>query len=227
MKLPNKINGPPGGWSYIVPETAVAFSGKASLTQLLDAVRQHYTASGYEVPKDLEAKIEAFLCERLDSYCIDDFGRQPLSIGEQLSHSFHAVLQGTATLVSWVAGGSQRVAQELADSRALVCSTCPHNQPPQGCTGCNIGALTNLVAKVAGGRKTTSDAVLHSCNVCSCGLKAKVWLPLATMWPHMPERQRARLPAFCWLVKENAARAELEKSSAQLPQSTAPAMSIS
>lgn len=201
-QLPNKTNAPPGGWSYIVPETKVSFSGRASMTQLLGDLKAHYAASGYEAPKNLEDLVEQFLCERLEGYCVDETGRQPISVSEQIAHSFHTVLQGTATLVSWVAGGGERVSQEQADARASVCSTCPHNQDPAGCTGCNIGALRSLVNKVVGPRKTKDDAALKACNICSCGLQAKVWLPHATIWPHMSERQRSRLPERCWLITE-------------------------
>lgn len=202
MPLPNKVNTPPGGWAYRIPETGKTIGGCASLTQLLGRVREHYRAAGYAEPKDLEAKIEAYICNTVEGYCSDEFGRTPLTISEQMSHSFHAVLQGTATLVSWVAGGSERVSQEQAELRAKVCVGCEHNLPPVGCTGCNIGALQNLVNKIVGGRKTSVDEQLKACNVCSCGLRAKVHLPHATIWPHMSEKQRSRLPDFCWLKLE-------------------------
>lgn len=203
--LPNLTNAPPGGWRYRVPETGQKFEG-ASLSGLIENLKAHYHANGYELPDSLPALIEAYVCGEVGEYCDGNASSLPKTervTGGGLAHTFHVVLQGTKTLISWVAGGGERVSQALADERAATCATCPENVNPEGCTGCNIAELLRIGEKVAGTRKTTSDASLNACRVCSCLLKAKVWIPHKNLWPHMSEEQKLRLPQACWLVKES------------------------
>jgi hypothetical protein len=187
-----------------VPETgkdSPRFADSASLKQWLTA---HYKANGYELPGDIMAKVEAFICEREVDYCIGDstLSTSSTTPRSNLAHTFHVVVQGTRTLVSWMAKGMQFVPQEQANARAAVCANCPFNDEPQGCTNCNMDTLRKLAEGLIGTRTTPHSSQLKACRVCSCQLAAKVWLPLRTLLDHMPDEQVARLPAHCWLVTE-------------------------
>lgn len=202
--LPNLTNGPPHEWRYRVPETGQFFQN-ASLSGLMETLRSHYRSNGYAIPDSLLNLIEAYICGEEPEYCSGNASSLPKTervTGGGLAHTFHVVLQGTKTLISWVAGGGERVSQAIADGRAATCATCPENVNPEGCSGCNIAELLRIGEKVAGTRKTSSDASLNACRVCSCLLKAKVWIPHKNLWPHMNEEQKLRLPTACWLVRE-------------------------
>lgn len=198
LQLPNKTNCPPGGWKYRVPQTGQWFEGP-SLANLIDQLKAHYAANGYDVPGDLEQKIEDSTCARMPDYCT---GNNPAPLKPQLALTFHTVVQGSKTLLSWFANGREFVSTEKAEKRASVCAGCQFNEPPEGCTGCNIRSLRALVEKLVGGRKTSLDSRLKSCRVCYCQLAAKVWLPQPILWRHMEDEQKERLPAHCWLVTE-------------------------
>lgn len=207
--LPNKTNSPPGGWRYRVPQTGQLFTG-VSEHQLLVQLEHHYRATGYTKPTNLKELVEEFICSAIPDYCTGNEPARPVG-----GFSFHTVIQGTRTIGSWLLssfakGARQYVPQAQADARASVCATgvnggsCPFNDQPEGCTGCNSGAMKETLRFVVGDRHTAFDNQLKSCRVCNCGLFAKVHLPHAVLWDNMPLDQRAKLPDWCWLVKEAA-----------------------
>jgi hypothetical protein len=207
--LPNTTTAPPGGWRYRAPETGQLFRG-ASLSDLISQLNAHYRANGYDTPlAGFKPLIEDYICAETPETCDDSYVRpatqtESVGVAGQLAHTFHTVLQGTATLVSWLAGGGERVTQQVAEVRAATCASCPENVEPQGCTGCNIGALRAVADRVAGKRTTPHDGALKSCRICACHLRAKVWLPLKILTQHMPAKQQARLPEHCWIKQEAA-----------------------
>ncbi len=201
--LPNHVTAPPGGWRCTVPETGQTFSG-ASEYQLITQLRSHYKANGYPEPADYKAMIEADVCAKQPDYCT---GNNPTYVPVE-GFTFHTVLQGTRTIGQWLwrsglKGARQYVPQEQAEARAAVCVGCPFNDDPQGCTSCNAKSMQEALRIVIGNRNTLLDGQLKSCRVCQCGLKSKVHLPHDVLWDNMPESQRARLPAHCWLVTES------------------------
>lgn len=197
LQLPNTHTAPPGGWRYRAPHTGQPFVG-ASLPDLLHQVRAHYKATGYKQPENLEQLVEENLCAAMPDYCTGN--AQP--VRPTLAHTLHTVLQGTKTLGSWLLGGRHYVEQAVANQRAQVCSSCPMNEEPEGCTSCNRKSLTEAVEKIVGKRSTPYDGQLQACRVCACHLRSKVHLPHAVLWRHMPAEQKERLPAHCWLLTE-------------------------
>lgn len=216
LHLPNLDTAPPklpnheGGWCYKVPETGQDFCG-SSLSELMMNLSAHYKAAGYPQPPNLVRLVEDYICDKIPDYCggqpratrADDAARQGWIAG--LKHTFTNIVTGTQTLAAWIAGGRNYVDADTANARAAVCVTCPENVEPQGCTGCNLNTLHEVVRSVVGSRTTASDSLLKACRVCGCDLRAKVHLPHDVLWKHMPAAQRQQLPEWCWLVRENAA----------------------
>lgn len=201
LRLPNKVSGPPGGWRYRVPETGQVFRG-ASEHQLDSSVIAHYKANNLIAPLDLKARYEAFICEQEPDYCVDMQGRPATRIG--FFHSLQNVLQGTKTLALWKLSGGDLVPAAQAEQRAQVCASCSLNDEPQGCTACNSKTIKDTVLAIVGERRTSVHDRLKACRVCSCFLQAKVQLPHSSIWPHMTDEQKAKLPAPCWLLREAA-----------------------
>lgn len=193
-------NTPPGGWRYKVPETGQDFS-EPSLDSLIQKLLHHYKANGYTPPADLPILIEDFVCNRIPDYCTGNEPIKPRFIAG-MAHTFHMVVQGTRTLISWAGQGFQKVSIERSEVRAEICVSCPNNQEPEGCTACNINGLRDLTDKIAGKQTTKYDGALKACKVCSCQLKAKTRLPIEALWPHMSGEQKAALPERCWLIQE-------------------------
>lgn len=199
-KLPNRTNAPPGGWRYRVPETNQVFTG-VSEHDLIVKLQAHYRINGYPYPDDMPGRIEHYVCSAEPSYCRDASGK-PGKWSSKLAHTFHVVLQGSATLGHWMLKGREFVAQELADRRSATCAICPFNEEPQGCTSCNANALRETVAKLVGSRRSRYHEQLKACKVCHCQLQVKVWLPQAILLAHMPAEQQEQLPEHCWLRTE-------------------------
>lgn len=200
-QLPNRTYAPPGGWRYTVPETGQRFRGVSDY-QLKCELEAHYRANQLQIPSDLDARIEQFVCEQEPDYCTDAHG-QPVRDGRRsFVHEITTVLQGTRTLFAWMAGGRQLVDASLSERRASVCVACPMNQEPEGCTSCNAKTTREVVTQIVGTRQTSLHNQLKACKVCSCWLAAKVQLPHAVLWNHMPPALKEQLPASCWLVTE-------------------------
>jgi hypothetical protein len=202
--LPNRVTAPPGSWRYKVPETNQTFSGPSEQS-LIVQLQAHYRANGYPVPssEDLRPRIEAFICAAVPDYCT---GNEPARFVD--GFSFHTVIQGTRTFAVWIMqsifkGGRQFVSQEKANDRAKTCMSCSFNEQPDGCTGCNSGALKTVIQVIIGARSTPYDEHLRACRICNCLLRAKCHLPFPVLYNNMTDKQKSLLPAHCWLVKES------------------------
>lgn len=202
--LPNHITAPPGSWRYKVPETGQLFNGPSEHS-LISQLQAHYKANGYPIPSsdELKPRIEAFICSTVPDYCTGNEPAKPVD-----GFSFHTVIYGTKTLSKWLIGSlfkgeRQFVSSQQANARASVCTMCNLNEAPQGCTGCNSGALKAAVSTLIGNRSTPFDDRLKSCRVCNCLLSAKVHLPHLVLWDNMPDAQKVVLPEHCWLIKES------------------------
>jgi hypothetical protein len=66
-------------------------------------------------------------------------------------------------------------------------------------------AITALVNRVRGDRRTTLDDKLHSCCLCGCQLSAKIWVPLDILLAHSPAAQIERFETktpWCWMLEK-------------------------
>lgn len=204
LHLPNLTNTPPGGWRYTVPETNWKSGSYTNWPQLLDNLKAHYAAAGYDMPSDIFDKVEAQICAENREYCGDGPSLLSRLVGgvKELRHTFHNALTCLSTLVSNRAGSGERPSQQLADARAAVCVACPQNVAIAPCSTCNMATLNRLVERLVGAAKTASDDQLKFCSVCHCNLKAKVWTKHEAIWNHMSDGKKAALPETCWVITE-------------------------
>lgn len=214
--MPTTLNNwgmtPPGLWRYRIEGIAdpvIAWvTGFYAYNDLEAETLRRMKANGIPAPPDLRQRVVDQLCPQLPPEWCND-GTLMGRVGAAFSHEFTRVMQGTTTLIDWwVSADRAKVPQEEADRRASICSTCPFNSQPAGCTTCNRGVLATLAAKVVGGQPTRHDASLQACSICGCELKAKVWLPLEVLRRHLSTGQMAQFPPphtgfpGCWLREE-------------------------
>lgn len=204
MRLNNQIMTPPGGWSYRVAETKKWFRGYTSIDALRTDLAKHCEVHHLPVPST--ELIQEQVCQELGSgasdWCEDGKGFPVMNlVGGCASLSFQSIKQGTATLAHAVLSG-RRVESAEAERRARICVECDQNREVTSCKGCTAAALNALVDTVRGGRQTSLDGQLFSCCICSCLLRAKIWLPLDILHAHMPEGQNEQLPTHCWKKKD-------------------------
>jgi len=123
-------------------------------------------------------------------------------------------IAGVSTYLEWLGAGGKPVPAPQAEARGSVCVRCPHNMKGDWKTKFTELAAAGIM-KVFGmmndlDLKTSNDANLGLCEVCSCVLGSKVWAPLPHILKHMEPKTKAALWPECW-IKSEAANAE-EKS---------------
>lgn len=181
-------NTPVGGYQYTQKETGQSFSA-ATPDILISKVVAHRRANNLPVPFNVTEEIEMYICHEHPELC------QEVQHNPRKTPTLDLAIKFTKTLV---AAGRDRVDQDEADRRAGICSSCPANQQPAGCTGCKLGIVKRAIEFIAGSRKTAYDSQLKSCNHCGCFNAAQIWLPLDALQSVTSQAENDSLPAHCW-----------------------------
>ncbi len=122
------------------------------------------------------------------------------------------LVAGAKTLVEFLDSGEAPVSAELSEHRAIVCSTCPKNEPGDF-TKWFVRPAAELIKQQiekAQARKlsTPRDDQLNLCTACHCPLKLKVHVPIDWITKRLSEEQMVKLmeaPA-CWIPLESERR---------------------
>lgn len=209
IRCPNSA--PSGYWSYKQPISEVSFN-RQSLKWLVKDVRIHreaMIATGHAEPEfDLRADWQ----ERLfHDMCVQAEGLIPCDEVDENGNSLRKWLGLTdvwrwfGSVQRWKSKGKPFVTPEEAERRATICKGCRKNQPVSGCSGCH--GLLGEVSTFLSGMKTLKDDDLHVCTLCSCFLRAKVWLPMEVVDNEGVDFSTA--PANCWQLEQTPASQEL------------------
>lgn len=201
MRLANRTQvPPPPHFRYRHPVSGAEFTRNAWF-QLRDDVTAHTKGNHY--PDVSDEEIEQQMCENMgadikERFCIGD--------GQTVRGGLHwkDILQGTATLASFLVAGRPLVEQAEAERRASICAKCPRNVTFSKPCGGLCEELQSVVKTIVGGNGTTLDAKLESCSVCKCHLKSKVWVPLDILKKHDAAEHQSEYPDACWLKTHSA-----------------------
>ena len=166
-----------------------------SMHQLVARVVAHRKANNLPVPFNIADIVEEDVCKRREELCE---GYRPAP-PKNKKISLDLAVRLTRTLVA--AGGKRVEIQAEADQRAAICSMCPDNIEPTGCTGCKSGLIKKAVEFIVGSKETPYDSLLKSCKHCGCFNAAQIWLPLDALQKAMSDEESASLPDFCWKRK--------------------------
>lgn len=208
-RFPNWNNSPPGGWRYYVKETGILMRD-TTLGEVINKVNANLESNGFP-PMDrqvLKDQIEEEICKETPDYCTGNDVIPGNPVGRR-NRSINEVISGTKTIGSWVMHllkGKGNASVEEAERRAEICSKCPENINPEGCTSCKQAAVKGLLGKVVP-FKTSKDNELKSCRVCGCYLKLKVCIDQKILEKNMPAYVIKELPDHCWLKPENKTEA--------------------
>lgn len=110
---------------------------------------------------------------------------------------------GVRILSDWLGSGAQVVDKETAQKRANVCIKCPMNQNGNMVTKAIAWAIkeqTDLKSELE--LRVDGEKSLHSCAVCSCWLKLKIWIPMNQLRSEETPEDKAKWPAWCWMKTE-------------------------
>lgn len=191
MKVLEQQITPPGGWRYTQKETGMAFQAN-SFSQLLARVAAHRRGNGLDVAAGWQARFEEDLCQQMSlggtTWC-GEAEAAPSSDSMTVA-DVRRFLKSMRKIVA-ARGQGVFVDQATADSRALICESCPKNRKVRMCAGCD--GVRKLIDEIRGSRTTAHDSELKQCAVCKCDNKVKVWLDLGVV-----DNSGLEFPGHCW-----------------------------
>ena len=192
---------PPNGWRWVQPESGQVFE-HYSRDAFFEAIRNHRLANGYPISADWREEIEDGICRTHPEWG-QTICRRIQSLGARRPISFGAMQSFLNVMGSWTTGIAKGedafVSPEEAQRRAAICAGCEFNVAYGfSCGGCMDRLMRALT--FIGRRETEFDQHLGSCAICSCALKAAVWLPLEVQQSGLNEQLRAEFRAVphCW-----------------------------
>lgn len=186
------VYGDSNGYFWPVEQTKTVVVSLTFKT-LIEAVKKHLTANDVAIPIDLERSMNEFSCAEHPTMCeeIDPDAERKVSLWYMAKKFFTAVISAATTGL---------VSQEEAERRASICSVCPHNKPQElnFCSGCHTAKFVRDAAEALSTRHTSFDNQLDTCELCSCSLKLKVFVPKEGM-----EDKNIQWHPVCWMRPEN------------------------
>ncbi len=190
LKLKPSNETPPDKFRYVFHDghTVHAFDKP----DWIDKTTKYATDNNYPVPS-IEA-MEDQLCRTLSGeWCTG--GDQYSFVSNRFT--FDDFLRGMKTLSAFVIK-DEVVPQEVAESRALICSRCVMNMSIPGCHSCT--GLVDSVMAIKGAKATKNDHLLNSCGICLCANSAQIWVPIERLakstTPEMLEKYKR--VSECW-----------------------------
>lgn len=162
LSLASKTTTPPGGYRYQDEDTNQLFEAP-HMAALVDVVTKHRVANDLEVPKDLPAIIEDWLCQHLPpGVCKNASGRIVKS--GVYYHTAENCVRNTSVLSKTMRREKRNfVAQDVADERAAICIVCEYNSAPLGCLTCR--GVKTMIDSMRHGKTTPYDEKLWVCGI--------------------------------------------------------------
>lgn len=209
----------PGGWEFFDPELGYHYQGKKqgpqtipyeSIDELISHIRRYREAYKKPMLENARLLIHTYLCNKPEvrPYC-----SQPPPIERNL----RSYITGAMVAIKTILKGKQGFcSQEEAERRASICAQCPAN---------SIFSLTStqrqtdkVMLETTKEFSTANDALLETCGVCGCPLKAKVHFDLESVQDALTSDQKRRLPIrelskrkeifTCWMAEDGKEKKE-------------------
>lgn len=176
---------PPGGLYFFEVEQTKTMFRSPTMSSLLAQVERHLQENKLEVPENLPALVEDFICRNVpEGFCYGDPEGRPITKAVTLAN----IQNNTQDMVN--AGGGV-VAPGVARQRLETCLQCPANNRKM-CSSC-IGLIS--WARKLVGTSCPRDSYAGVCTVDATAIAAKVHVK--NIAPN------ADYPPECWVMKEN------------------------
>lgn len=178
----------PKSYQFKDPDTGYLFNAP-NIHSLYNHIISYRVQNNLPLLEGLPEVVENYLCHLPEN----KGGCMPR---EKLKRGWLTTLRGGVTLLEnlWY---KKTVSQEKADERAAICIQCPHNIFPD--KGAFIAWADEIAEASVGDKRSKYHDELGNCEICSCPLRPKVFFEGKIT---LPEDQVARLPDFCWQLKE-------------------------
>lgn len=189
MRFKRKTQWPPGGvFFYQVPETKMFFDSRASKYDLLDQIVRHYGANKLEIPVDLEARVDDYICRNVpDGFCEGDTDGEKSPFRNL---TVWTVEKNSRNLLV----GTAYADQKTAESRVAKCLGCKNNLRHM-CASCT--GLLQVIRGILGRRATPADSFLGVCAATGCLLTAMAFRK------DVKYACECATPEECWVNRED------------------------
>lgn len=203
LRLLNPGVNPVGGIHFVDPDTQFAYSKPyRNFEELEDHVKQHRDQN--KLPP-----IESFR-EVWENWVCNEFGMEDkcCPVTADIERSFEQYVQGAKAYVRRLFSKEKFVKAADAEKRAALCIDCNQNLV-------NIGHRMSqfytdrFMLHQTGGKRTSLDAKLYTCKVCTCLLRSKVHYPASEIAASITDTELGQLnrlpksittgrPIKCW-----------------------------
>lgn len=176
-------------WEFIDPDTGFKIKAN-SRAELVKYILQYRANNGLDQIENLELSLEDYLC------------RLPQNTGKcrpdvALKRGLAAYWKGGIMLLKSLLYKSF-ASQKEADLRSEVCVACPHNIFPN--KNHYVRWADALAEGATRGKKSSNHTKLGNCDVCSCCMRAKVWIGKDIL--EVSDEELVKFPDHCWQKKE-------------------------
>ncbi len=170
-RLVNPQNAPVGGFRFVDPDTGYHYNHNYKTFEELEmAVQQYRQQNKLPRIRKFRAVWEHYVCEN-----VPGMKGRCCQVGEVVKRSFEQYYNGGKSFVKAILSGKAAfVDQKTADRRAAVCKECDQNVVNTGHSVAHYYSDAFIKANV-GARKSKFHDELHTCKICTCILKAKVF----------------------------------------------------
>lgn len=191
---------PPGGFRLKCPHCQLP-KDFPTWNDMTAWVEKHNASNGHP-----EWDYETQLCEKLPpGSCMYDNGLAGVGVDcrvtvSDLEASMQAIRNITKLGWDFATGEDVFVSQEEAERRADICTRCQMNVSAEGCQGCKAFAnASEIIGKIVGTKKLSSDQVLQQCCICKCSIKTIAWIRNENLkLTPLQEEQTKVVAPHCW-----------------------------
>ncbi len=118
-----------------------------------------------------------------------------MNLLSKVSHLTH----GAKSIIEWLGDGGSVVDRETANRRAQMCLSCPkHTSGFPVTEGVAMAIKRHLEAKSAAGLRVDNEKSLHTCSVCGCAMRLKIWQNISMVKKQMTTHDFENFENPCW-----------------------------
>lgn len=187
FKLINPGLVPVGGFHFVDPDSGFEYSKPyRTFEELHDHVKSYRTQNRLHEIEDFRRIWENWICQ--------EFGMEKscCPVEDNIARNFEQYLSGAKAFVRRKVSSEPLVDQAEAERRAATCVDCTKNQ---GNMGHRLGQMytDRFMIHLTKGKRTSLDAKLFTCSVCTCLMRPKVHFPASEVAESLGDTDIGRL----------------------------------
>lgn len=118
-----------------------------------------------------------------------------MNLIDQVAH----IKDGAKAISEWLGDGGEVVDKETAILRSEMCLACPKHSEVFPMTEMLAAAIRkHLEVKNAALLQVPNEDKLHTCLVCGCAMRLKIWQPISLVRRQMTPKDFENFAVPCW-----------------------------